>query len=144
MTPRFIDTNVFLRFALRDDEAKAQRTRLLLARFEQGSEKAVTSPLVLFELVFTLHRTYKQPKKRVVGFVTAMLELRGLQVIGGKQPWHDAFRVWLQYAIDFTDAYNVAAMQSHDTYEIYAWDSGYDEVLGIQRIEPEETEEEAA
>src|SRR3954447_14807482 len=114
MAVRFIDANVLLR-ALTGSEpvAHAAASRDLLLRVESNEEKVTTSPLVLFEVIFTLHspRSYKLPKERVVSLVSPVIELRGLQ-IPNKQLWLDAFAAWLEYPIGFTDAYNVACMRS--------------------------------
>jgi predicted nucleic acid-binding protein len=144
MPVRFIDTNVFLRHFLADDRKKAAAAQALLLRVEAGTEQVTTSPLVLFELVFILHRTYKLPKDKVVELVSGVLEYRGLQVTG-KDLWRAAFETWLTHPLDFTDAFNVAAMRAGGVREIYAWDRGYGHVSGIARVEPTEAiEEEAA
>jgi uncharacterized protein len=143
MALRFIDTNVFLRQFLADDPSKAAAAQELLLRIEAGTERVATSPLVLFELVFTLNRTYKVSKQDVVSLVQGVLDYRGLQ-LAGKDVWCDAFSVWLEYPIDFTDAYNVASMRSAGIKEIYAWDKGYSHVSDITRVEPVDELEPAA
>jgi predicted nucleic-acid-binding protein len=92
--------------------------------------------------VFTLHRKYKVPKHAVVPLVTGVLAYRGLQV-PGKELWRSALQTWSQHSIDFTDAYNVAYMQSLGVSEIYAWDGGYDRVPDVQRLEPTDELQEA-
>ena len=143
MALRFIDTNVFLRQFLADDPGKAAAAQELLLRIEAGTERVATSPLVLFELVFTLNRTYKVPKQDVVSLVQGVLDYRGLQ-LAGKDVWRDAFSVWLEYPIDFTDAYNVASMRSAGIKEIYAWDKGHSHVSDITPVEPVDELEPAA
>jgi predicted nucleic acid-binding protein len=139
MALRFIDANIILRVLTQSDSAQAKASRSLLLRVEDGEEKVTTSSLVLFEVIFTLRspRSYKLPKRRVVELVSPFIELRGLQILN-KQLWLDAFAVWLEYPIDFTDAYNVAHMRSASISEIYAWDKGYDHVSDIKRVEPPE------
>jgi len=56
---RFIDTNLFLRYFTRDEEEKAQKVLALLKRVEKNEEKVTTSPLVIFETIFTLESFYK-------------------------------------------------------------------------------------
>jgi len=145
MTLRFIDANIILRALTKSEPAQAAASQALLLRVESGEEKVTTSPLVLFEVIFTLQsaRSYKLPKERVVELVSPLIEFRGLQ-IPNKQLWMDTFAAWLEYPIDFTDAYNVAHMRSAGITEIYAWDKGYDHVNGIVRIEPEQARKEAA
>src|SRR3954468_11928357 len=140
MAVRFIDANVFLRALTGSEAAQAAASRSLLFRLEAGTEKATTSPLVLFEVIFTLHspRSYDHPKERVVELMSPLFELRGLQ-IPNKQLWLEAFTVWLQYPIDFTDAHNVAVMRADGISEIYAWDRGYKHVKDIERIDPMES-----
>lgn len=41
----FLDTNIFLRFYLRDDEAKAERCKNLLHAVASGRERAMTSTI---------------------------------------------------------------------------------------------------
>jgi hypothetical protein len=80
MVLRFIDSNVFLRHFLADDVRKAAAARQLLLRVEAGTERVTTSPLVLFELVFILHRSYKVPKDKVASLVGGVLDYRGLHL----------------------------------------------------------------
>lgn len=145
MAVRFIDANVFLRALTGSEPAQAAASRSLLFRLEDGTEKAATSPLVLFEVIFTLHspRSYNHSKERVVELISPLFELRGLQ-LPNKQLWLEAFAVWLKYPIDFTDAHNVAFMRSAGISEIYAWDKGYSRVADIKRIEPSDPPAEEA
>jgi uncharacterized protein len=145
MAIRFIDTNVFLRALTGTNPNQATASRALLFRVEAGQERVITSPLVLFEIIFTLHspRSYNHPKERVVELVSPVIELRGLQ-LPNKQLWLDAFALWLARPIDFADAFNVASMRMSGTTKVYAWDQGYDHVPEITRIEPSEITGEAA
>src|SRR5215213_7212792 len=104
MAVRFIDTNVFLRALTGTNPDQAAASRALLFRVEEGLERVTTSPLVLFEVIFTLHshRSYNHPKERVVELVSPVIELRGLQ-LPNKQLWLDAFALWLAHSIDFAD-----------------------------------------
>jgi predicted nucleic acid-binding protein len=145
MAVRFIDTNVLLRALTGTSPDQAAAARALLFRVEAGLERVTTSPLVLFEVIFTLHsaRSYNHPKERVVELVSPVIELRGLQ-LPNKQLWLDAFALWLAHSIDFADAFNVASMRTHGITEIYTWDKGYSHVSDITCIEPTWTREEEA
>lgn len=142
---RFIDANIILRALTQSEPAQAEASRALLLRVETNQEKVTTSPLVLFEVIFTLQspRSYKLPKDRIVQLMTPVIELRGLQ-IPNKQLWLDTFSIWLTHPIDFTDAYNVASMRAAGIKEIYAWDRGYRHVEDIRRVKPTVSQEEAA
>jgi predicted nucleic acid-binding protein len=133
----FIDANVILRALTGSEPKQATASQTLLLRVEAGEEKVTTSPLVLFEVIFTLHskRSYDYLKERVVELITPLLQLRGFQ-LHQKDLWKAALAIWLEHPIDFTDAYNVAFMRSSRIREIYTWDKGYQHVADITRIEP--------
>jgi predicted nucleic acid-binding protein len=136
---RFLDTNVLLRFLAKpaspEDQAKAERSRDLLLRIERGEERVITSSLVIFETILTLHRSYRISKEEVRDRVTEILSLRGLQ-LSGKQLYVRALDMFARTSLSFADAYNAVAMQAVGAAEIYSWDTDFDRVPGIAQIEP--------
>src|SRR5512135_672523 len=143
MPPRFLDTNILMRYFTRDDEHKAAAALALLRRIQAGTEQVTTSPLVLFEVVFLLERTYQLPEDRVADAVLSVLTLPGVK-LANKTLWRTAFQVHLTYPIDFADAYNTAVMQRTGVSEIYTWDEDFDRIPGLTRVEPGGEEEAAA
>jgi predicted nucleic acid-binding protein len=137
MAGRFLDTNVLLRYLTRDDEEKARLALALLTRVERGEEKVVTSPLVIFETVFTLQKRYGFPKDQIRDAVSDLLSLRGLE-IPNKSLYTRALQLFASENIPFTDAHSVAYMQSQGLAEIYSWDTDFDHIPGLRRVEPKE------
>lgn len=135
MQLRFLDTNILLRYLTRDDEEKARLALALLIRVEQGDEKILTSPLVIFETVFTLQKSYNVPRDRIRDLVSPIIALRGLH-LPDKDVYYRAFDVYVNNDISFADAYNVAYMQARDASGIYSWDSDFDKIADIIRYEP--------
>jgi predicted nucleic acid-binding protein len=133
----FLDTNILLRFLTRDDERKAQQALDLLLRVERGEEKVITSPLVIFETVYTLQSFYKVPRQYIKDQVLSIISLRGLH-LPDKSLYHRAFDLYVTKNISFADAYNAIYMQSEEVSHIYTWDRDFDKIDGITRIEPEE------
>ena len=129
MPPRFLDTNVLLRYLTRDDEEKAQRV-------ERGDEAVVTSPMVVFETIFTLQRYYRLPKERIRERVGDLLSLRSLHV-PDKQVCQRALDLYVRHNVSFADAYNAASMHQRQMTEIYSWDTDFDKLPGITRVEPD-------
>lgn len=136
MQPRFLDTNVLIRYFTRDDEAKAARALALLERVERGEERIITSELVVFEVVFTLEHSYRLPKDRVLEMLTDILSLRNLQ-LQRKRLILSALELHASTNMSFVDAYNVGSMRQHDVSEIYSWDTDFDKLPGVKRLEPE-------
>lgn len=136
MAPRFLDTNILLRYLTRDDEEKADRALALLLRVEQGQEVLVTSPLVVFETVFTLQRSYHVPRNQIRDLTLPIIDLRGLH-LPDKNLYHQAFDLYVNDNISFADAYNVAYMRARGLSEVYSWDAHFDRVPDVTRVEPE-------
>lgn len=132
---RFIDTNLFLRYFTRDDEKRAQDVLELLKRVERNEEKVITSPLVIFELVFTLESYYKVPRKEIKKLLQPILDLRGLR-LDFKDLLELALELYSEQRISFTDAFNACFMQKRKIKEIYSFDEDFDKIEGIKRVIP--------
>jgi uncharacterized protein len=57
---RFLDTNILIRYLTNDDPDKAALALALLDRVAEGTEQVITTPLVIFETIFLMQRTYKR------------------------------------------------------------------------------------
>src|SRR5438105_15203749 len=137
MSVSFLDTNIIMRLLTRDDEQKAQQAFGLLSKVERGEEKVLTSSLVIFETVFTLQSFYEVPRLRIKELVLSIVSLRGLQ-LPDKHIYYQAFDFYVTKNISFADAYNAAYMLSERVSSIYSWDTDFDRIEGIVRMEPEE------
>src|SRR6266849_5539861 len=133
----FMDTNILLRFLTRDDEQKAQQALNLLLRIERGEEKVITSPLVIFETVYTLQSFYKVPRQTIKEQVLSIISMRSLH-LPDKNIFYQAFNFYVTKNISFADAYNAAYMLAEGISNIYSWDKDFDKIEGIARLEPEE------
>ena len=131
----FLDTNILLRFLTRDDEGKAQQALDLLLKIERGEEKVITSPLVIFETIYTLQRFYKVPRQRIRDQILSIISLRSLH-LPDKNLYHRAFDLYVTKNISFADAYNAVYMQAEEVSHIYSWDRDFDKIDGITRLEP--------
>lgn len=132
----FLDTNVLMRYLAGDDEHKAQRALNLLIRVERGEEKLITSPLVIFETVFLLQRSYGVSRQRVRELVLPVISLRNLH-LPDKNIFYRAFDIYVDKNISFADAYITAYMFDEEITRIYSWDKDFDKIEGITRLEPE-------
>jgi predicted nucleic acid-binding protein len=135
MTRRFLDTNVLLRYFTRDDEDKAERVRALLTRVDRGEEKVTTSPLVMFEVVFTLQSFYGVERRRIRDLLAPVISMRGLE-LGLKGVFDQALDLYAGTSVSFADAYNAAHMKWRGASEIYTWDTDFDQLGDIVRVEP--------
>lgn len=137
MPARFLDTNVLLRYLTRDDERKAAAAFSLLRRIEGGEERVVTTQAVIFETVFTLQRFYKVSREQIRALMLPIVTLRGVQ-LPDKSLYERAFVLYVENRISLPDAWNAVFMHAHGLTEIYTWDTDFDAIAGITRIEPPE------
>jgi uncharacterized protein len=135
--PRLPDTNILLRHLTRDDPAKADRAPALLERVARGQEAVVTTPVVIFETVFTLQHSYRVPREQIRTQLLPILALRGLSLTH-KRRYVRALDVYVEYPrLSLADAFNLATMEAVHVSEIYSWDEGFDHLAGVTRLEPE-------
>jgi predicted nucleic acid-binding protein len=135
MPRRFLDTNVLIRYLTRDDDRKATAALALLQRIEHDEEKVVTSPLVVFETVFTLQKRYEVPRSQIRDALSDIISLRGVE-LPSKSLYLQALDLYAKKNISFADAFNAVYLRSRHVSEIYSWDTDFDKIEGLSRVEP--------
>ncbi|PKQ28330.1 MAG: pilus assembly protein [Candidatus Anoxymicrobium japonicum] len=132
---RFLETDTILRYLTCDDKEKAADVFALLQRVESGRERVVISPMVIFEVVFTLQSYYKVSKSEIKEKVLAILDLRGL-ILEHKNVFAAGLECYCEFNLPFADAFNACYMKSRGLNEIYTYDEDYDRIADIKRVAP--------
>ena len=134
---RFLDTNILLQHLAREDEQKAIGCRELLLRLERGEEVAAASDIVIFEAVYILQspRHYGLSRSRIRELLEPIIALRGLR-LPRKSLYTKAFDFYCNSSISFADAFNAAYMENRGITKVYSYDSDFDRIEGITRVEP--------
>lgn len=135
MSLPFLDTNVFLRHLLGDHPDHSPRASAYISRIERGELSAHTADTVIFEVVFTLERGYKQPKALIRTVLLALLDLPGI-VLPAKDRLRQTFDLYVNLNISFADAYHAVLMQERGLDEIVSFDPHFNRVPGLKRTEP--------
>jgi uncharacterized protein len=135
MPEPFLDTNVLIRHLTRDHSEHSPRSTAYLARVLRGELSVWLSDLVVFEVIFTLERTYKQSKPAIRAAVLDILELPGV-VLPGKQHYHQVLDLYVDRNISFPDAYHAELMRRENLDTVVSFDKDFDRIPGITRIEP--------
>ena len=135
---RFLDTNILLQHLVREDVQKSIGCRELLLRLERGEEVAVAIDIVIFEAIYILQSTrhYGLSRSRIRQLLEPIIALRGLR-LPLKSIYARAFDIYDTSSVSFADAYNAAYMESRGLNEIYSYDTDFDRMEGISRVEPE-------
>ncbi len=135
MATSFIDTNLFLRHLRQDHPDFSPRSTAYFAEIEAGEIQGRTSDLVIFEVVFTLQRTYKQPKAAIRDALLPLLELQGI-ILPGKRRYRRVFDLYVRLNISFADASHAVLMSQLKITDVMSFDAEFDRVPCIRRSEP--------
>ncbi|MDI6745386.1 MAG: PIN domain-containing protein [Thermodesulfovibrionales bacterium] len=131
----FVDTNIFLRYLTADEPAKYEKCREIFKKAVDGKIRLLTSDMVVAELIWTLQSFYKVLKPEVIEKISILTNTPNLN-IPNSGIIAEALIVYSRKNIDYIDAYNSVFMRHHNTGEIYSYDSDFDGIDGINRIEP--------
>lgn len=99
----FLDTNIFLRVIVKEDEKTFLECTKLLASVKSGERRAYTSTLVLAEINWVLGSFYKFPKSEVVLALPGILSLKNLTV-DDKYDTLTAISLYERHSVKFIDA----------------------------------------
>lgn len=136
---RFLDTNIILRFLTRDDEEKAQACLALFRRVQRGEEEVTLSEAIVTEVCYVLsstRHTYRLNREDIRSRLLPLLHLRGLR-LRDKRLHLRALDLYVQYPnLDIEDAISVARMEALGITEIYSYDTDFDAIPTITRVEP--------
>jgi len=133
----FIDTNIFLRIYVRDNETKAKDCEEVIQAMQNGKIHAVTSEIVIAEFVWTSLSFYKIQKLVVVQMMKAILSLPNLYV-QGVADMLVAIELYEKHSIKFIDAIIASCeLIQLGNLPILSYDKDFDKIE-MNRYEPAE------
>src|SRR5215831_4217208 len=97
-----IDTNVLVRFLVRDEERQFARAQRLLRREAERGEPVFVSHLVLLETEWVLRSRYGLSKAQILGAFCGLLESTELQ-IEGEPSVEQALFIWRDSTAEFAE-----------------------------------------
>lgn len=135
MTKLFLDTNIFLRFFLRDNENQYQNVRKLFTKIEEGAFKPYTSSIVLLELNYVVRSIYKLSIDEVLNYIDAVKKMRGMTIIE-KTDSDNAINFYKKYKIKLGDCF--IASQIPEEAMLLSYDADFQKVKEIKSLTPDE------
>ncbi len=137
MTPRFVDTNIFLRHFLDDDPVHSPASHALFEAIERGEISVWTTDLAIAEIVFVLSnkRMFNLSREHIRDMILPLIELSGVQ-LPSKRLYRRIFDLYINQSIDVIDAYHAALMEDDNALELYSFDRHFDRVESLRRVEP--------
>jgi predicted nucleic-acid-binding protein len=112
MQRKLLDTNVIIRFLLRDVESQYKQAYLWFKEAEQRAFTVVITPLVLAETCYVLSSFYKQDRETISATLNTFIE----------QPWMEVeekaaiIATWPHYraGLHFVDSFLLARAEVYD------------------------------
>ena len=97
-----IDTNVLVRFLVRDQEAQFEKARKLIKREVAARRRVFVSLSVLLETEWVLRSRYGLPKIEIIAAISGLLDATDVQ-FEDESAIEEALFVWKDNAADFAD-----------------------------------------
>src|SRR3972149_11366461 len=132
--PIFVDTNVFLRFFVRDVESFYHKAKVLFEKAESGQVKLETSDMVIAEIVWVLESYYDFSRSEIKEVIETILETKNLKVANHSRV-KEAVDLYSIGKMDFIDAYNIAYMKSKDFKKVATFDvKHFKNIEGVSNV----------
>lgn len=133
----FIDTNIFLRVLVKEDETTFNNCLNFLRLISDKKIKAYTSTVVLIEVNFVLSSFYKFPKEKVIEALQSIMSLSGLKIIDDYN-LINALEFYTKYQVKFIDClFASSSLLQKDKASLISFDNDFKK-LGLKKIEPQE------
>ena len=97
-----VDTNVLVRFLVRDDEAQFEKARKLIKREIAAGRRVFVSQLVLLETEWVLRSRYGLPKDQIIVAISGLLDAADVR-FEDEPAIEEALFIWKETAADFAD-----------------------------------------
>ncbi len=129
----YVDTNIILRFLLRDHPDMSPRTLQLMQSLESGDVTLRVDEVTVAEVVWVLGAQLKVVRERVVSELLDFLSRDGIVV---EETVLAALMLYNALRIDFVDALLATRLQKEGIPRVFSFDKHFDRIPGIQRLEP--------
>ena len=132
-----IDTNIFLRIFVKENESMFQECRRALRLVAHRTIAAYTNTIVLTEIQFVLTTNYKYPRDRIKEALASVLSIPNIKIIDDTDArW--AVDAYGKTNVKFADCLLASSklVQKGNT-AILSYDRDFDK-LGVRRVEPKD------
>lgn len=131
----FIDTNIFLRVLVKENEEVFKDCQKFLNLISQNKIKAFTSTIIFSEIDWVLESFYKFPKEKVIGGLNSILKLKNLKIKDSFNP-NSAIEIYEKFSVKFIDALIASNLRIFNKEAvIVSYDKDFDKI-GVKRMEP--------
>ncbi|MHB8744272.1 MAG: PIN domain-containing protein [Sulfuricaulis sp.] len=97
-----IDTNVLVRFLVRDDKTQFEKARKLIKREVSAGRRVFVDQLVIMETEWVLRSRYAVPKSQIIEAISGLLDAADIQ-FEDEPVIEQALFIWKDATADFAD-----------------------------------------
>lgn len=128
-----VDTNVWLRYVLKDDAGQFSVAAKLVAAIEAGKYLPYVPANVFLEIYFLLSRYYQKTPSEINKFFDYLLQLRNLTIIDKTNfvqalSWHRTYKIKLPDCL--------VASSLPQNCRLVTWDKDFTKIKDIKTITP--------
>ncbi len=135
-TTAFIDTNLLIRYFVKDDTTHARAAHRLLEQAARGEVSLVVAPIVFAEITWVLESHFSLSLDTIADYLEAILQTPGLTVLEA-EVLSDAVGIYRRTRIDFVDAWIASLAKSHEISRVYTFDRRhFARVPGLEVLTP--------
>ncbi len=133
----FLDSNIFLRAILKDDEVKARNCLKLFEKVDRGEIKAATSMLVLNEILWVLEG-YKAERAKIAERLKAVAT-SNVEILGAENGRIvlESIEYYKETGVDFIDALNACIARENKIQVIATYDNHFEKLDFVKAVLPE-------
>ncbi|MEK7617344.1 MAG: type II toxin-antitoxin system VapC family toxin [Patescibacteria group bacterium] len=131
----FIETSIFIRFLVRDNDKKLAECVSLFNLIEEGKLIPYISNTVISEILFVLTKIYKISKFSALGDIEKIFNFRNITVIE-KTNTPGSLSLFKKYSIKYGDC--LIATQVPKGVAIVTYDTDFSKIPSVKSIPPAE------
>jgi len=125
-----IDTNVLVRFLVRDDEAQFERARRLIKREVSAGRRVFVNQLVIMETEWVLRSRYAVSKHQIIEALSGLLDAADVQ-FEDEPAVEQALFLWKDTTADFADCLIGAKNRRHGCRATASFDAKASKLPGF-------------
>lgn len=132
----FVDTNIFLRFFLKDHSEQSPKAAKLFQKAKEGKVKLWTTEWVIAEIYWVLSfKGSKLAKTSLFEILWTIIEFRGLEIKNRKLVI-EALSLAQEKNIELGDALNAILAKKENINTVYSYDKDFERFEWLKRKEP--------
>lgn len=130
----FLDTNIYLRYLVPEDQIKYHECTQIISLFEQKKILVYISDTVIQELIYTLTKTYAFKKQKVIDWLNQLFFYKPYFI--EKSDILRAYDLYKNQSIKFGDCLIVTQVPKDAI--LCTYDDEFDKIAGLKIMKPAE------